>query len=161
MDDASRPAWQQLLETGILVQFRILDTHTEPAPDKENVALRADLVFIGDDDDTELSEVAEWGAFGFLYTLASLSFDDARPRGYSGEDFESEDSFTVSDFFEGLSYKNGELHLSVDYVRGRCIKTDITIRPDGTAKLETWGRGQTALRWLDRLQGKKKLALVQ
>ena len=161
MDDASRPAWQQLLETGILVQFRILDTHTEPAPDKENVALRADLVFIGDDDDTEPSEVAEWGASGFLYTLASLSFDDARPRGYSGVDFESEDSFTVSDFFEGLGYKNGDLHLSVDYVRGRCIKTDITIRPDGTATLETWGRGQTALRWLDKLQGKKKLALVQ
>lgn len=161
MDDASRPAWQQLLETGILVQFRILDTQTESAPDKENVAVRADLIFIGDDADTEPSEVAEWGAFGFLYTLASLSFDDARPRGYSGEDFESEDSFTVSDFFEGLSYKNGELHLSVDYVRGRYIKTDITIRPDGTATLETWGRGQTALHWLDKLQGKKTLALVQ
>lgn len=67
----------------------------------------------------------------------------------------------MSDFFESLSYKNGELHLSVDYVRGRCMKTDITIGPDGTATLETWGRGQTALRWLDKLQGKKKLALVQ
>ena len=121
----------------------------------------ADLIFIGDDEDTEPSESGEWGAFGFLYTLASLSFDDARPRGYSGEDFHSEDSFTVSDFFEGLSYKNGELHLSVDYVRGRCMKTDITVRPDGTATLQTWGRGQTALRWLDKLQGKKMMGLVQ
>ena len=160
MVDASIPAGQQLLQTGVLVQFRILDTRTESAPDKENVAVRADLIFIGDDEDTEPSEVAEWGVFGFLYTLASLSFNDARPRGYSGEDFVSEDSFTVSDFFEGLSYRNGELHLGVDYVRGRCVKTDITVRPDGTATLQTWGRGQTALRWLDKLQGKKRLALV-
>lgn len=161
MGDASKPAWQQLLETGILVQFRILSTHTEPAPDKENIAVRADLIFLGDDEDTEASDVAEWGAFGFLYTLASLSFDDARPRGYSDRDFLSKDNFTVSDFFECLNYKNCELHLSVDYVRGRCVKTDITVRPDGTATLETWGRGQTALRWLDKLQGKKAMGLVQ
>ena len=160
MDDVSRPAWQQLLETGILVQFRILDTHTESAPDKESVAVRADLIFTGDDADTEPSEVAEWGACGFLYTVALLSFDDARPRGYSENDFLAKDNFTAGDFFECLSYRNGELHLGIDYVRGRCMKTDITVRPDGTATLQTWGRGQTALRWLDRLQGKKKLALV-
>lgn len=68
MDDAFRPAWQQLLETGILVQFRILDTHTESAPDNENIAVRADLIFAGDDDNTKPSDLAEWGAFGFLYT---------------------------------------------------------------------------------------------
>jgi hypothetical protein len=59
MDDLSRPAWQQLLETGILVQFRILDAHTESALDKENVAVRADLIFIGDDADTASSEVSD------------------------------------------------------------------------------------------------------
>ena len=87
------------------------------------------------DDDTEPSEVAEWGAFGFLYTVASLSFDDARPRGYSENDFLPKDEFTVGDFFECLSYKSGELHLMADYVRGRCMKTDITVRPDGTTTL--------------------------
>ena len=107
MDETSKPAWQQLLETGILVQFRTLDTRTDPAPDKENVAVRADIIFIGDDEDTEASDVVEWGAFGFPYTLASLSFDDARPRGYSESDFLSKDNFTVSNFFECLSYRNG------------------------------------------------------
>jgi hypothetical protein len=155
-----KQAWQQLLETGILVQFRILDTYTEPSPDKQNVAVSADLVFTGDDEDTEPSEVAEWGAFGFLYILASLSFHDARPRGYSDKDFLPEDEFTVSDFFECLSYGHDGLHLRADYVHGRCMKTDITVRADGTATLETWGRGQTALRWLDRLQGKKMMGLV-
>ena len=90
-----------------------------------------------------------------------LRFDDARPRGYSENGFLPKDEFTVSDFLECLSYNSGELHLGVEYVRGRCMKTDITVRPDGTATLQTWGRGQTALRWLDKLQGKKKLALVQ
>jgi len=160
MDDSTKPACQQLLETGTLVQFRILDTHTESAPDGENVAVRADLIFTGDDEDTEPSEVAKWGTFGFLYTLASLSFIDARPRGYSDKDFLPKDEFTVSDFFECLNYSSDGLHLRADYVHGRCMKTDISVRPDGTATLETWGRGQTALRWLDKLQGKKMMGLV-
>ena len=37
MDDATKPAWLQLVETGTLVQFRVLDTHTEPAPDMRSV----------------------------------------------------------------------------------------------------------------------------
>jgi len=40
------------------------------------------------------------------------------------------------------------------------MKTDIIVRPNGTDTLETWGRGQTALRWLDKLQGKKMMWLV-
>jgi hypothetical protein len=153
-------AWQQLLETGTLVQFRVLDTHTESAPDKENVAVRAELIFSGDDEESDPADVAEWGALGFLYTLASLSFIDARPRGYSDTDFLPKDEFTVSDFFECLSFGHEGLHLRTDYVHGRCMKTDITVRPDGTVTLETWDRGQTALRWLDRLQGKKMMGLV-
>ena len=160
MNDSTKPACQQLLETGTLVAFRILDTHTESAPDGENVVVRADLIFTAEDEDTEPSEVAEWGAFGFLYTLASLSFIDARPRGYSDKDFLPKNEFTVNDFFECLSYRGDGLHLRADYVHGRCMKTDIIVRPNGTATLETWGRGQTALRWLDKLQGKKMMGLV-
>ena len=40
---------QSLIETGTLVLFRVVDVHTEPSPDKENVFVRADLVFEGDD----------------------------------------------------------------------------------------------------------------
>ena len=160
MSDLTNPAWQQLMETGALVEFRVLDTSTELSSDNENLAVRADLVFTGNDEDTDPAEVAEWGAFGFLYTLASLSFIDARPRGYSEKDFLPKDRFTVGDFFECLSFRQDGLHLRADYVHGRSVKTDITVRPDGTVTLQTWGRGQTALRWLDRLQGKKMIGLV-
>jgi len=57
-------------------------------------------------------------------------------------------------------FKHGELRLHTDYVRGRSMKTDVTIRPDGSVTLTTWGRGQSALRWLDDLQGKKRFAVV-
>jgi len=40
------------------------------------------------------------------------------------------------------------------------MKTDIAVRKDGQLTLSTWNRGQAALRWLDRLQGKKMLTLV-
>ena len=69
-------------------------------------------------------------------------------------------NFTLCDFFECLSYRPDGIHLRADYVHGRCMKTDITVRTDGTVSLETWGRGQTALRWLDKLQGKKSISLV-
>jgi hypothetical protein len=160
MNESTKPAWQQLLQTGTLAEFRILDTNTELSPDKENVAVRAELIFTGDDEDTDPADIAEWAAFGFLYTVASLSFNDARPRGYSEQDFSSEDIFTVNDFFDCLSYRQDGLHLRADYIHGRCLKTDVTVRPDGTVTLTTWGRGQTALRWLDRLQGKKIMGLV-
>lgn len=160
MPDATKQAWQQLLETGTLVRFRVLDTHTELSPDNENIAVRVDILFTGDDDDTDPAEVAEWGALGFLFTLASLSFADARPRGYSEKDYLPDDAFTINDFFECLSFRQDGLHLRADYIQGRCMKTEITVRPDGVVRLDTWGRGQTALRWLDRLQGKSFLGLV-
>ncbi len=161
MNRSSKPTWQHLLETGILVQFHILDTTTEPSPDNENLAVRADIIFTSDDDDTTPADVAEWGTFGFLYTLASLSFNDARPRGYSDTDFLAEDEFGVGDLLECLSYCNGEIQFRADYIRGRCMKTDITVRPDGTVALATWGRGTSALRWLHNLRGKKTVGLVQ
>jgi hypothetical protein len=151
---------QSLLETGMLVLFRVIDTHTELSPDKENVFVRAELVFKGDDQDTEPAEVVEWSAFGFLFTLAALSFHDARPRGISELDFQPKDEFTVADFFDCLSFGETGLHLQTDYVRGRSMKTNVTIRPGGTVTLTTWGRGQSALRWLDQLQGKKRISEV-
>lgn len=86
---------QRLFETGTLVQFRILDTHTEAAPDGENLFVRVDLVLEDDEHDVEPEEIVEWGAFGFLFALAALSFHDARPRGASELDFETEDVLTV------------------------------------------------------------------
>jgi len=160
MNDTRKPAAHSLLETGTLVLFRVVDTLTEPSPDKENVFVRADLVFEDDENETDPSEIVEWAAFGFLFTLAVFSFHDARPRGMSERDFEPNDEFTVADFFDCLSFKHGVLHLEIDYIRGRSMKTEVTIRGDGTVTLTTWGRGESALRWLDQLQGKKRIAPV-
>ncbi len=141
--------------------FRVIDSHTELSPDMENVFVRAELVFEGDDEDIDPEEIVEWAAFGFLFTLAALSFHDARPRGISGLDYQPNDAFSVADFFDCLSFKHGELHLQTDYIRGRSMKTNVTIRPNGTVTLTIWGIGQSALRWLDDLQGKKRFAVVQ
>lgn len=124
-----------LIETGTLIEFRILDSRTEPGLDKENVEVSVDLIFTADDDDVDPRDIAEWGAFGFLFVIATLSFHDARPRGHSDRDFLPEDELTVTDFLEGLSYRQEELHVRIDYVRGRSVKTDITARPDGTVTL--------------------------
>jgi hypothetical protein len=159
MNDIGTSAEHRLIETGTLVRFRIVDTHTQVSPDKEIVCVQADLVFT-DDEDTEPGEITEWAAFGFLFILAALSFHDARPRGRSEIDYHPDDAFTVADFFDCLSFEHGELHLVADYIRGRSMKTTVTIRKDGTIGLTTWGRGQSALRWLDQLQGKKRLAPV-
>ncbi|NOR18582.1 MAG: hypothetical protein GQ538_00665, partial [Xanthomonadales bacterium] len=55
MSKSTMHAEQQLLHTGAIVEFRVLDAQTELSPDKENVSVRVDLVFIGvdDDDDTD------------------------------------------------------------------------------------------------------------
>jgi hypothetical protein len=50
--------------------------------------------------------------------------------------------------------------LETDYIRGRSMKTEVTIREDGSVTLATWGRGESALRWLDQLQGKTRIAPV-
>jgi hypothetical protein len=160
MIDTGKAAALSLLETGALVPFRVVDTDTGLSPDKENVCVRADLVFDSDEENIDPEEIVEWAAFGFLFTLATLSFDDARPRGMSERYFEPRDEFTVADFFGSLSFKRGELRLEIDYVRGRSMKTDVTIRPNGSVTLTTRGRGLSAVRWLDQLLGKKRIAPV-
>ena len=160
MSDTQQPAERSLLETGTLVGFRVVDTHLELGPDPEQFGVRADLVFEGDDDSADPAEIAEWGAFGFLLALAALSFHDARPRGASELEFHPHDAFTVADFFACLSFGGGGLHLQADYLRGRRMKTTVTVRPDGTITLATSGRGRNAVRWLDQLQGRKWIAAV-
>lgn len=56
--------------------------------------------------------------------LATLSFADARPRGYSEKDFQPVDEFGLHDFFASMKYTRGALHFYADYVRGRCMNED-------------------------------------
>lgn len=159
MEQSERSVGYQLLKTASLVDFRIGEPAIQACTDGENLALTVDLVLSADADE-DPADIAEWASFGLIYALAALSFADARPRGASGMDFTEKDEFTVGDLFDCLRFVDGELRFMSDYLRGRCMKTDITVRKDGLLTLHTRLRGQAALRWLDRLQGKKTLTLL-
>lgn len=154
-----RIAGYKLIETGTLLEFEIKNSKIEPSLDGETSFVHIDIQ-LGGPEGGEGEDQAEWGAFGFMFVLAVLSFADSRPRGYSEKEFVDKDEFTVADFFEGLRFTRGELHFDADYVRGRCMKTEIIVRRDGMVTLETRGRGESAVRWVERLKGKKTLELV-
>ena len=161
-----RRAGYELIKTGSLVNFDVVDTVIEETEVGAMVRIKLMLGEIEDDGELEegeepiRSEDHEWGGLGFMFCLAVLSFYDARPRGMSDHDFVEGDELSVADFLDGFKYERGELRYSGDYVRGRCLKTDITIRPDGTATVSTRSRGEAAVRWLQRLKGKKVMELV-
>jgi hypothetical protein len=156
----------ELINTGSLVCFRIVEEEVLKAPDEAEFGMRLLLRFVSEDgeddqdDDDVAEDIAEWGAFGCMFVLGMLSFADARPRNMSSVDYHEKNEFTVADFVEGLRFVRGELHFDADYIRGRRIKTRISVCAKGTIRLETTGRGKTVLRWLERLQGKKLLQLV-
>jgi hypothetical protein len=156
----------ELIETGSLVSFRIVEEEVLAALDEAEFGMRLLLRFVSEEDKDDQNEdsvpedIAECGAFGFMFVLGVLSFAEAKPRNMSSVDYHEKDEFTVADFIEGLRFVRGELHFDADYIRGRRIKTRIAVRANGTVKLETVGRGKAVLRWLERLQGKKLLQLV-
>ena len=78
----------------------------------------------------------------------------------SETEFREYDEFGVADFIKCLEFVRGELHFRADYVRGRRMKTDLVVRPNGLVTVRTLGRGKSALRWLDRMKGKKAMQVV-
>ena len=145
----------ELLKTGTLAEFEVVGTKVEPAPDGETKYVRIEMQLrASDDDDRDPEDEVESFAIGLMFVLAVMSFHDAGPRGYSEKLYVDEDEFTVGDFVTALRFVRGELHLAVDYLRGRCVKTDIIVRRDGWVIVETRGRNDVALRWIERLQGK-------
>lgn len=156
---------RRLLKTGVLVGFRQGELEVLTGPDEAEFMVRIELTLgsgeTEDEMDEDPAELAEWAAFGFLFVLAYLSFADARPRGLSEPDFIEGDELTIADFLEGLRYERGRVRFSADYLRGRRVKTDVEVRPNGTVEVATRGRGKAALRWLDRLKGKKLLEVVE
>ena len=132
-----------------------------PAPDPAEFGARLKLKFEPDDEDEDPEDIVEWGAFGFMFVLALLSFADARPREASVLDYDETDELTVSDFLVCLSFRRGVLEFHADYIRGRRVKTDIAIRSDGSVTLTTIGRGKAPFHWLDRIQGKKAMRVIE
>jgi len=164
MTESDRSAGDRLTEIGAGVPFRVLGHEVLPALDEAEVGIRLELMLGADGEDgdegDDPEDLVEWTAFGFMFVLGLLSFEDARPRELSAMDYHERDELSVSDFFQGLTFRHGELHFRADYIRGRRVKTDITVRSDGSVTVTTVGRGKAPLRWLDRLKGKKALRIV-
>ncbi len=101
-----------------------------------------------------------WAAVPIAHAVSAHSFADARPRGVSGADFDPRDEWGLGDLLSRLRFERGRLVLETDYVRGRMMKTDISIGPDGRLVVATRNRHEMALRWLRALKGKRHLQLV-
>lgn len=153
-----RLAGHELLKTGAAADFEVLHTEILEGADPGEFSVRITLNFPVNEatDETDL----DWAAFGFLFVVATLSFNDARSRGVSDRDYIEGDEFQVGDLLGGLTWVAGELRFDADYLRGRRIKTRVVLRADGSGTLTTLGRGKAALRWLDRLKGKPLMQLA-
>ncbi len=97
-----------LLKTGTLVSFRIVEEEVLTAHDEAEFGMRLLLKFVPEEDEDSQDEddvaedTAEWGAFGFMFILGVLSFNEAKPRNLSTADYHEKDEFNVADFIEGL-----------------------------------------------------------
>ena len=150
---------RRLVETGTVVSFRVASEEVRLGPDQAEFGFRIDVVFEGEGEE-HAADVVAWGAIGFMFVVAVMSFQDARPRGASELEYDETDMLRASDFLEGLRFERGVLEYDADYVRGRRIKTRIAVRSDGTVTLETRGRGKAPARWLARLRGEGSLRAV-
>jgi hypothetical protein len=158
MTPVDRAAGYSLLESGTLVQFQVVKTEIHEGPDAAEFSVEMQLEF-PPDPDTEENDL-DWGAFGFLFVIGVLSFADARPRESSVIEYVEQDEFQVGDLLNCLRWEGGALKFSADYVRGRRMKTEVVLQPDGSGTLSTTGRGKAAILWLERLKGKKSLQVV-
>ncbi|MBK6463384.1 MAG: hypothetical protein IPF92_20605 [Myxococcales bacterium] len=160
MNDQDEPIEYELLRQAALAEIVVDDTQINPTTaDDRHVRIEGRLGLEEDEDGEPDSDVEHY-AFGFIYALGVLSFADARPRGNSGMDFEEKDDWAVSDMLRRLRFEGGELRFYADYVRGRCLKTTVIVRADGTFMLDTVNRGETATRWIAKLQGQKLLRAI-
>ena len=148
------PIEHELLRNAVAAEVTVTSAEVSPTSTGDRyVRIEGRL---GDDEESH----AEWAAIGFIYALGVLSFAAARPRGVSGMDFVEKDQWTAADLLRHLRYEGGRLVCETDYVRGRMMKTDVTVFPDGRFTLTTIHRGEAASRWVAQIQGKKVLRPV-
>jgi hypothetical protein len=146
------PIERELIRDAALLDIELVESDVKPTVGDEDWFVRAQLQV----DD----ELVASCAHGLIFSIGVLSFHDGRPRGVSGQWFEDDDQFTTADMLRHLRFENGKLHMYVDYLRGRCIKTTVEVETSGKVRLETVNRGKAALTWIARLQGKKLLQPV-
>ena len=133
-----------------LARFRILRVEGEEHPDRSWQRVTCHLH----------REDLPWAALPVIHALGALSFADARPRGLSEVDYQETDDWSVGDTVQRLRFERGHLVFDADYVRGRMMKTTVTVEPQGKLVIETRNRHEMALRWLDALRGRKHLRLI-
>ena len=153
--DTDRLAGYKLLKTAALVDFEVVKTELIPST-ADDIFARVEVQLANDEEQCD----GEWGGLGFMFALAVLSLADARAQGYGVNELIEGDEYTVADLVDHLRFERGELRFSADYVRGRRMKTDMRLTSDGLLVLDTRGRGETPLRWIDTLKGKKTLTLI-
>lgn len=148
-DESEGPVEYKLIRDASLLDVEIIESDVRPTVGEEDWVVRMRLQV-----DEDLLDSC---AYGLIFALGVLSFHDARPRGVSDNWFEDGDRFTTADLLNHIRFASGKLHMYVDYLRGRCVKTTVEVASDGKVRLETVNRGKAALAWVARLQGKKLL----
>ena len=100
-------------------------------------------------------------AFSVLFTLSLMSFTYSAPRGFSEYEFIPDEDWNLVYFLRGMSFENGNLKFSGDYVSGRHMKTDIVYEPGGKITISTRNRGRGADRWMAHIQGKAHIKEIK
>jgi len=108
-----------------------------------------------DEEKKRLQDDLAQDARALIFATAVLSFHDARPRGTSHIDSVERDEWTLDDLCRHLQFSKGTLCLDTDYVRGRMMKTRVTVWPTGVVEIQTTNRHQMASRWVETRKGKK------
>lgn len=167
VEEKDPPIEYELLSDAVAARPIVSDTKIAPTLGDDDKHVRIEGRFASDEDDDDDDDGPDGAgsndepfAFGFIYAVGVLSFADARPRGVSGMHYQEKDDWTATDMLRHLRFEHGELHFHADYVRGRCMKTTIIIRGDGSFLVETINRGEAATRWIAKLQGEKILSVV-
>jgi hypothetical protein len=158
MNSVDHATGLELIRTGAAVDFEIVGTEIHESADPGEFSLEIQLAF-PTDVETEESDLT-WGSFGFMFLIGLLSFTDARARESSAIEYSEKDEFHLGDLIDHLHWDQGTLRFSADYIRGRRMKTELVLRPEGTGRLGTTGRGKSALFWLEKIKGKKSLQVV-
>jgi hypothetical protein len=117
----------ELLARVTILPIRILSSEATEEPEFSAQRLRVKILH-GDVDASALA---------LIFAVAVLSFHDARPRGMSDIDYIERDEWTVDDLCGHLRFWKGALCLDADYVRGRMMKTRVTVWPNGVIEIQT------------------------
>lgn len=141
-----QPLEDALFEDARVLDLKVVETKIETL-DEETGRVR--IMLEGD------PEVLATCAWGLIFAIGALSFDDA------GGDAVANDEWMAADMLRCLVFDRGRLYFHADHVRGRCMKTTIEIDHESKIMLETVNRGEAATRWIAKLTAKKASPVIE